>query len=142
MNGTVLVLNVGKGDTKLSFDPENPQDAIRAARIVKDMLRRGYALLIEIATSDGAKAWQRVQEFREDINCYIIADFDPEIAATVDEEERHHEHVSGPSTPYPAPATTSEPRVQSAGNRGSRGRTRVVAATETRAIAIGRSAGG
>lgn len=39
MNGEVGVLNVGAGDTKLSFDPSNQADRIRAARIVKDMSR-------------------------------------------------------------------------------------------------------
>ncbi|MEO8391171.1 hypothetical protein [Polaromonas sp.] len=38
--GSVGILNVGDGDTKLSFDPKNPAERIRAARIVRDMIRR------------------------------------------------------------------------------------------------------
>ena len=46
--GQIGVLNVGAGDTKLSFDKNNPAEMIRSARIVTDMLRRGYALLVEV----------------------------------------------------------------------------------------------
>ena len=52
--GSIAILNVGAGDTRLSFDKANPAEAIRAARIVKDMLRRGYALLVEVER-DGQK---------------------------------------------------------------------------------------
>lgn len=41
MMGSVAILNVSAGDTKLTFDKSNPSETIRAARIVKDMLRRG-----------------------------------------------------------------------------------------------------
>lgn len=53
--GEVGVLNVGAGDTRLMFDKSNPADCIRAARIVKDMLRRGYALLIEVGKDADGK---------------------------------------------------------------------------------------
>lgn len=53
MNGSVGILNVGAGDTKLIFDKNSPADCIRAARIVKDMLRRGYALLVEVEQPNG-----------------------------------------------------------------------------------------
>lgn len=72
--GTVAVLNVGEGDLKISFNSDDPADVIRAKRIIKDMLRRGYALLIE--TEDGKHA--RVHEFDENTCEYIIADFDPD----------------------------------------------------------------
>jgi len=39
--GEVAILSVGEGDTKLTFDKNNPAETIRAARIVGDMLRRG-----------------------------------------------------------------------------------------------------
>ena len=35
--GKVNILNVGAGDLELSFDPNNPAERIRAARIVKDL---------------------------------------------------------------------------------------------------------
>lgn len=88
--GTVGILNVGDGDTKLSFDPRNPAERIRAARIVRDMLRRGYALLIEVE-HNGEKVFTRATDFREDVCEYVIADLDPVAAAAADaaEEEAH-----------------------------------------------------
>lgn len=64
MTGTVGILNVGAGDTKLTFDKSNPAECIRAARIVKDMLRRGYALLIEVKVGRKTTT-RRVYDFDE-----------------------------------------------------------------------------
>ena len=75
--GEVAILSVGAGDTKLIFDNKNPAETIRAGRIVSDMLHRGYALLVEVEQPDGTWAFQRVREFRESTNEYVIADFDP-----------------------------------------------------------------
>lgn len=83
MTGTVGILNVGAGDTKLSFDPRNPAERIRAARIVRDMIRRGYALLVEVAPGQ----YQRATDFDEARCEYIIADFDPVTAAEADSAE-------------------------------------------------------
>ena len=52
MNGTVQILNVAAGDIELRFDPANMGERIRASRIVTDMLRRGYALLVETEGPD------------------------------------------------------------------------------------------
>ena len=71
--GTVSILSVGTGDTKLTFDKTNPAETIRAARIVKDMLRRGYALMVEWEEG-GAKKYRRATGFDETVNEYIIAD--------------------------------------------------------------------
>src|SRR6185436_17393172 len=73
MSGTLEILNVGRGDVKISYDSNNAAEAIRAKRIIKDMLRRGYALLVEV---DGK--FSRVKEFDEAAGEYVIADFDPE----------------------------------------------------------------
>lgn len=83
MAGELGILNVGAGDTKLSFDPKNPAECIRAARIVKDMLKRGYALLVQ--KQDGT--YTRVLEFDDKTYEYIIADFDPIEAAAHDSTE-------------------------------------------------------
>mgnify|MGYP002142381953 CR=1 FL=1 len=48
MVGTVAILNVSAGDTKLTFDPKMPAEVARAAKVVKDMLRRGFALLVVV----------------------------------------------------------------------------------------------
>jgi hypothetical protein len=80
------ILNVGAGDTKLVFDKNNPAECIRAARIVKDMLRRGYALLVDV----GEGKTQRVLDFDETQCEYIIADLDPVAAEAADREEQEH----------------------------------------------------
>lgn len=120
MTASVRILNVGAGDTKLTFDKDNPADCIRAARIVKDMLRRGYALLVQVPSkkADDKPTYQRVMEFREDTYEYIIADFDPVTAADADQQEP------------PADA------------RPAKGRKRSLSATDTGAVAVPHRAGG
>lgn len=67
--GALEILNVGAGDVKITYDREDVAEAIRAKRIIKDMLKRGYALLVEI---DGK--WQRIKSFDEKHGEYVIAD--------------------------------------------------------------------
>lgn len=130
--GTVGILNVGAGDTKLSFDKSNPAERIRAARIVKDMLRRGYALLIEVEV-DGVKKFQRAVDFDEDVCEYVIADMDPTVAAQHDEQEAAHgrEEVKADETAG-APAKA----------RRGRPPTKRIEAEGARAVAVARTAGG
>src|SRR5215831_14323566 len=119
--GGVGILNVGAGDTKLSFDPSNPQECIRAARIVKDMLRRGYALLVDSGekTGDGKPIYRRALEFDETKYEYVIADFDPVTAAVSDAAEN-----GGASDGIESPAKAS---AQAPGAESRwRGRTRRV----------------
>lgn len=73
MNGTVSILNVGEGDTKLSFDKNNPAERKRAAKIVADMLKRGYALLVQVGEHNGEPVYQRVKAFDPKTCEYIIA---------------------------------------------------------------------
>ena len=110
--GEVGILNVGAGHIKLSFDPNDSMERLRAARIVKDMLQRGYVLAIEVER-DGGQSFERVLEFREDTCEYIIADYDPTGATDAGDQ--------------PKP------------KRGGR---RAVRAETTRAIGVARSAGG
>lgn len=114
------ILNVGKGDLTFSFDKKNPADRIKAARIVKHMLRSGYALLIEVGTGKGKK-FTRATDFDENTCEYIIADFD-ETGAKLDEGEQ------GAET-----ATSA---------KGKKAPSKRVAAETTRAIAAPRSSGG
>lgn len=122
--GQVGILNVGTGDTKLSFDPKNPAERIRAARIVTDMLRRGYALLVEIERK-GVKSYQRIEKFDEKKCEYIIADFDPIIAQEADENEE----TETQETPSPPKAS---PKIK----------TRAIKAESTKAVGVPRRAGG
>lgn len=145
MTGTVGILNVGAGDTKLSFDPANPAERIRASRIVRDMLRRGYALLVEVEQPDGTKAYQRALDFREDSAEYIIADFDPLasgiLASGIDDgppldrnEDAQESEGSADGPAKPSAATRST---------RSRGRARkAIPAASVRAVAVARTAGG
>jgi hypothetical protein len=134
--GEVSLLNVGDGDTKLSFDPRNPAERIRAARIVRDMLRRGYALLVEVAPGE----FQRATDFREDVCEYVIADLDPVAAAEADAlEEQHNGHQpeeARPGSEAPAAAADAPQR------RGRKPGVRNIPADGTRAVAVAPSAGG
>lgn len=141
--GTLGVLNVGAGDTKLVFNGNDPAERIRAARIVTDMLRRGYALLIRDPSDPRPDApLARVLEFREDTCEYIIADLDPIAAARADERENAEDQTigeaeadAGAAAPTAAPAETDAKR--------PRGRPRrAVPAAKTSGVAVARSAGG
>lgn len=72
--GTLEILNVGAGDVKITFDREDAAEAIRAKRIIKDMLKRGYALLVQ--GEDGK--FSRAKAFDAERGEYVIADYDPE----------------------------------------------------------------
>ncbi len=135
--GQVGILNVGAGDTKLVFDKDDPAECIRAARIVTDMLRRGYALLVEVTMPGGEKKFQRVTEFREDTCEYVIADFDPVTAGNADKAEAPHEHATEQAATAGDGAANEESRAPK-----QRRPRRVIPASESRAVAIGRTAGG
>lgn len=121
MSGELGILNVGAGDTKLSFDPSKPEERERAARIVTDMLKRGFALLIEAGKDDqGRPLFRRADGFDEATCEYIIVDLAPadEVRAETQRDE----------TPAP--------------RRGRRRVERRVAASETTGVAVARVAGG
>lgn len=135
MKGAVGILNVGAGDTKLSFDPANPAERIRAARIVRDMLRRGYALLIEVEVN-GQKTTTRALDFHEDVCEYVIADFDPVAAHDADQQEEstHGQQDQAQAGDTQATDPGAKPKLKP-------GR-RTVKAESTRAVAVARTAGG
>jgi hypothetical protein len=135
MAGSLGILNVGAGDTKLTFDKANKAETIRASRIVTDMLKRGYALLIEVSDGKGGKAYQRVKAFREDTAEYVIADFDP---TQQDQGETSAEDRQGEAAPEAAAPAAESP----APKRRGRPPTRTVKASETRGVAVARSSGG
>lgn len=128
MAGTLSILNVYEGDVKITFDKANPAETIRAGRIIKDCIRRGYALLIEV---DGA--YQRALDFDEKVGEYVIADFDPSYRQKPTGEEEEDEQESEQEAEAENP-----PKI-----RSQRGRPRKrVAMESTNAVAIARSAGG
>lgn len=136
MPGSVGILNVGAGDTKLTFDRSNPAECIRAARIVKDMIRRGYALLVQTPDSD-PPVYQRAYDFDEATCEYIIADLDPVQAQAADAaEEESREETTEESAAAPQSANKRGPK-----HKATRATKRVHAA-DTRSTAVARTAGG
>jgi hypothetical protein len=141
MSGEVGILNVGAGDTKLSFDRSNPAEVIRASRIVKDMIRRGYALLVDVGEThpDGKPIYRRATDFDENTAEYIIADFDPEVAAAEDRKERDDEQkTAAPARSDGAP----EPRLRDQSKPGRKSKIARFDASKTKAVAVAHSAGG
>lgn len=142
-DGVLEILNVQGGDVKLTFDKNNIQDSIRAKRIVQDMIRRGYAIVVEVERR-GKKAYERIKEFDAERGEYIVADFDSLEAAKVDARQ---------SAPIESPPVTLLPGKVPMCDCGKplnhRGRcpgkanhTRRLPMETTKATGIGRSAGG
>lgn len=126
MMGSLSCLNVAGGDVKITFEKSNIAETIRAKRMIADMLRRGYALLVEV---DGA--YQRAIEFDEQHGEYVVADYDPSYRPpstmpTIREEEPD--------------AETKETEIE-APKKKRNGRRRL-AMESTNAVGVARSAGG
>lgn len=54
--GEVAVLNVGAGDIKVTFNHLDEAEAQKAIRMLNDMQQRGYAILVETAEGEYARA--------------------------------------------------------------------------------------
>jgi hypothetical protein len=110
------ILNVGSGDTRISFDPDKPEERKRACQIVMDMLKRGYAILVEAGEKDGKKLYHRATAFDPETAEYIVAGL-------------------------PEEAIEASERVPVVKKKG-RGRPRRLPAASTPAVSVARSAGG
>lgn len=73
---SLSILNVGEGDTKITFDKDKPGELERAKRVVLDMLRLGYAIMVKVG-----EAWQRATDFDPATCEYVVSDTPPEEAA-------------------------------------------------------------
>lgn len=93
--GTIGILNVGAGDTKLTFDRNNPDDCARAARTVADMISRGYVILIEAGKDkkSGEKLYRRARAFDPATCEYIIAG---DVSVSTEEGEDHGQSETAP----------------------------------------------
>lgn len=135
--GSLACLNVSGGDIKISFDTNDAAEAIRAKRMIVDMLKRGYALLIEVNGK-----FTRCLEFKEDVGEYIVADFDPVIADEVDKNdslERNEKTTEG------APDSgQSEDLANTKKTRGrpSKSKTVAIPMAQAKARAVAPSSGG
>lgn len=126
MIGTLGILNVGDGDTKLTFDPSKPAEVERSARIVKDMIRRGFVLLVEVGNDEKGPIYRRAHDFDETTAEYIIA-------GTAD-------------LPTETESTNHEQKPRSQATRGRKGKakrtTTRIPAARTSAVSVARTAGG
>ena len=107
------ILNVGDGDTKISFDPENPLELERSKKIVEELIKRGFAIVVQVGEQNGEPVYQRVKAFDAETCEYIIFG-DPPLAEVI-------------ADPVP---------------KKRRGRSRRLSAATTPAVAVSRSAGG
>lgn len=64
----IKVLSVGEGDMKISFDKTNAQERKRAETVINDLLRQGYALMVETAKD----TYKRVRAFDAKTSEYIV----------------------------------------------------------------------
>lgn len=119
--GELAVLNVGDGDTKLTFDKDKPEERKRAAKIIGDMLKAGYTILIQVDEKDGEPLYQRAKGFDPEHCEYIIAGDVAAVPSGVDVRD---------DAPRAAPAKQGRPK------------DRRVPAEATRAVGVARSAGG
>ncbi len=127
--GTLSLLNVGHGDITLSFNGKDKSESDRAARIIGDMLKKGFAILIRIGEKDGEPIYRRAKAFDPKTNEYIIA---------ADVED----HVEVADLLRPAPSAQDKPEKIIRTSVRSRPKERRIPASTTHATAVGRTAGG
>lgn len=118
--GEIGILNVGAGDTKLVFDKTKPEDCRRAAEIISDMLKRGFAILVEVGQDDQGPLYRRATGFDPETMEYIIVGLPEDQAPSVNVQV----DVKSPAPRRGRPYKTKVP------------------ADKTTAVAVARSAGG
>lgn len=126
----LAVLNAGEGDLKLSFDKSNEPERERAKNTVEDMLRRGYAIFVQVGEQDGEPVYARAKSFDAERCEYLVVGV-PESAVPPSIELREDA-----AAPY-GRKSDGTPR-----KRPGRSTTVRVAADKTRAVGVARSAGG
>lgn len=79
--GYVSILNVSKGDFKLTFNKEIPGETQRAASTVQDMLKRGYIIVLKLPSGK----YKRVKKFDDKNFEYIVKTVpqEPDIVVSV-----------------------------------------------------------
>jgi hypothetical protein len=129
------ILNVGTGDTKISFDPEASDAEISKASImVKDMIRRGYAVLVEVGKDDKGPIYRRALDFDMSTTEYIVAGLPPELV----EEQEEKPDATAKRNRKP----DSRGRVAGHGPRSRKPVTSRVSARKSKSVAVPRTAGG
>lgn len=133
MNGTLSILSVGEGDTTLSFDKSNPAECERAKRIIQDMLKRGFSILIKIREEDGEPIYKRAKDFDPETCEYIIA------GDTLIDSDQPEAIAEAPASESSAPMKNHHP-LKIDRRRGPRNVR--IKAEKAEAVAVGRVAGG
>lgn len=128
MIGELAILNVAAGDTKLTFDPSKPEERRRAAAVVTDMLKRGFAILVQVGEKDGKPLYQRAESFDPETCEYIIVGM-PEGDTGSEEAEAEAPQEKAPAARRGRPRKESLPRHR-------------IKAESTKAVSVARSAGG
>lgn len=129
MSGELGILNVGAGDTKLSFDPTKPADCERAAAVVMDMLTRGYAIMVQVGEREGKPLYMRAESF-DPATCEYL------IVGLPDQSEDYSDVVAPNDQPH---AQLSQAATEARRRRSRRGR---ISANNTHGVAVAPIAGG
>lgn len=83
---SLSILNVGEGDTKISFDKSKPEEIERSRRIVLDMLKLGYAILVRVGeTKAGKPKYRRAVGFDPESDEYLVTDVPAEAQTGLDD---------------------------------------------------------
>ena len=80
--GTLSVLNINDGDTKFTFNSDDPKEVERAKKCIQDMLKMGYMIFVTVTNSKGQAELKRVKRFNAKTCEYIITDKEPTSAGT------------------------------------------------------------
>jgi hypothetical protein len=139
MMGELSLLNVGTGDTKIRFEEDaSEEDKINNAKLLKDMIRRGYAILVEVGKDDKGPLYRRAYDYDGETHEYIVAGLPEDVAEGTIQEEQN--------APAKERKADSLGRVAGKGPRSRKSRgpyaTKRVKATGAKAVAVPRTAGG
>lgn len=66
-DGSLDVLNCNAGHLHITFDKNDEADVEKAKRVITDMMKRGYTLLVE--TPEGLR---KVKQFDADAESYVV----------------------------------------------------------------------
>ena len=110
--GELTIPNVGLGDIRITFNDQSPDEVDKAIKMLTDMQKRGYAILVQL--EDGTYA--RAESIDASRKVYIIGDY----------------------SPSPTVETTDAAEVPKRGRRPKR----ELPIASTKAVGVARSAGG
>lgn len=130
-NGSLCVLNVGAGDVRLSFNHHDKSEKAKALRMLKDMIRRGYAVLIQL--EDGS--YTRAIEVDATRGTYVIQEPDSDVVIDVEREQKALPPATGLDE-----VPLKKRRGRPPGKRGAQRRHVPIATSH--AVGVARSAGG